>query len=54
LPIGGPGGEAIRADELADDRAVFLLHMGAVVLLPGTAAGEGDAVAATVVHQGAD
>src|SRR5262249_42688887 len=39
------------ADELADDRAVLLLHMGTVVLLPGAAAGEGDAMEATVVPQ---
>ncbi len=43
LGIGGFGGEAIIADELPDDGAVLLFDMGAVVLLPGPTAGEGDA-----------
>jgi hypothetical protein len=51
LPIGGPRGQGIIAHELADDGAVLLLDMGTVVLLPGAAAGEGDAVAATVIQQ---
>ena len=34
LGIGGLGGEAIIADELADDGAVLLFNMGAVVLEP--------------------
>ena len=33
LPIGGPGGEAIIPDELADDGAVLLLDERLVVLL---------------------
>src|SRR5712692_1195211 len=49
LGIGGLGGEAIIADELADDGAVLLFDMGAVVLLPGAAAGEGDAALPAVV-----
>ena len=44
LGIGGLGGEAIIADEVPDDSAVLLLDMGAVVLLPGAAAREGDAL----------
>src|SRR5207244_10244607 len=51
LGIGGLGGEAIIADELADDGAVLLFDMGAVVLLPGAAASEGDAALAAVVVQ---
>src|SRR2546428_3540278 len=51
LGIGGVGGEAIIADELADDGAVLLFDMGAVVLLPGATAGEGDATLPTVVVQ---
>jgi hypothetical protein len=35
LRIGSFGSEAIIADELADDGAVLLLDVGAVVLLPG-------------------
>src|SRR5713101_7460664 len=49
LGIGGFGGEAIIADERADDGAVLLFDMGAVVLLPGATAGEGDAALAAVV-----
>jgi hypothetical protein len=49
LAIGGMGDEAIIADELADDGAVLLLDVGAVVLLPGATAGKGDAVAAAPV-----
>jgi hypothetical protein len=49
--IGGPGGEAIIADELADDRTVLLLAMGTVVLLPRAATGEGHPVAAAVIPQ---
>ena len=52
LGIGALGGEAIIADEMADDGPVLLLHMRAVVLLPGAAAGEGDALADTVSIQG--
>jgi hypothetical protein len=44
LRIGGAS-IAIIADQGADDRAVLLLDMGAVVLLIGAAAGEGDALA---------
>src|SRR5712691_7410628 len=51
LGIGGLGGEAIIADELADDGAVLLFDMGAVVLLPGATAGEGDAALPAVVVQ---
>src|SRR6266851_6552141 len=51
LGIGGFGGEAIIADELADDGAVLLFDMGAVVLLPGATAGEGDAALAAVIVQ---
>src|SRR5713101_5188396 len=51
LGIGGVGGEAIIADELADDGAVLLFDMGAIVLLPGPTAGEGDAALAAVVVQ---
>ena len=51
LRIGGLGGEAIIADELAHDGAVLLLDVGAVVLLPGAAAGEGDAVTATPIEE---
>src|SRR5438552_1505896 len=47
LSIGSLGSEAIIADELADDGAVFLLHVRAVVLLPGAAAGERDPLALT-------
>ncbi len=43
------GGEAIIADELADDGAVLLFDMGAV--LPGPTAGEGDAALPAVVVQ---
>ncbi|MGH7265730.1 MAG: hypothetical protein ACREMB_12895, partial [Candidatus Rokuibacteriota bacterium] len=42
LGIGGLGGEAIIADHGPDDRPVLLLDVGAVVLLIGAAAGEGD------------
>jgi hypothetical protein len=48
LGIGGPGREAIIADELADDGPVLLLDMGTVVLLPGAAAREGDPMEATI------
>ena len=41
LSRGGFGGEAIIADELADDGAVLLFDMGAVVLLPRATPGEG-------------
>src|SRR6266851_5238532 len=51
LGIGGVGGEAIIADELADDGAVLLFDMGAIVLLPGPTAGEGDAALSAVVVQ---
>src|SRR5262245_11397576 len=44
LGIGASGREAIVADELADDGAVLLLDVSAVVFLPGAAAGEGDAM----------
>src|SRR5215510_14082316 len=44
LRVGGVRGEAIVADELADDGAVLLLDVSAVVFLPGAAAGEGDAM----------
>src|ERR1700730_2928775 len=47
LRIGGPGGEAIIADELPDHRAVLLLDVGVVVLFPGAAVGEGDPLALT-------
>ena len=50
LPIGGPGGEAIIADELADDGAVLLLDMSAVVLA-GPAAREGNAMARAIGQQ---
>ena len=43
------GDEAIIADELADDGAVLLLDVGAVVLLPGATAGKGDAVASAPI-----
>src|SRR5712692_9762961 len=49
LGIGGFGGEAIIVDERADDGAVLLFDMGAVVLLPGATAGEGDAALPAVV-----
>jgi hypothetical protein len=49
LGIGGPGGEAIIADEPADDDAVLLLDMSPVVLLVGAAAREGDPLALTPV-----
>jgi len=52
LGIGALGGEAIIADEMADDGPVLLLHMRAVILLPGAAAGEGNALADTVPIQG--
>jgi hypothetical protein len=52
LGIGGLGGEAIIADELAPDGPVLLLDVGAVVLLPGAAAGEGDP--ALPLGEGAD
>jgi hypothetical protein len=42
------GGEAIIADELADDGSVLLLDVGTVVLLPGAAARKSDALAPTV------
>jgi hypothetical protein len=47
LSKGGPGNEVIIADEVADDGAVLLRHVGIVVLLPGPAAGEGDVMAPT-------
>src|ERR1044071_1655604 len=49
LGMGGFGGEAIIADELADDGAVLLFDMGAVVLLPRATPGEGDAALSAVV-----
>src|SRR5713226_7523947 len=49
LGIGGLGGEAIIADELAHDGPVLLLDVGAVVLFPGAAAGEGDPALPAVV-----
>jgi len=51
LGIGGGGGEAIIADEVPDHGPVLLLDMGAVVFLPGTTAGKGDAALMTVVVQ---
>jgi len=51
LGIGGGGGEAIIADEVPDHGTVLLLDMGAVVFLPGTTAGKGDAALMTVVVQ---
>jgi hypothetical protein len=45
LGIGGVGGEAIIADELAHDgplSSARRLDVGAVVPFPGAAAGEGD------------
>jgi hypothetical protein len=51
LSIGRFGGEAIIADELADDGAVLLLDVGTVVLLPSAAAHKGDALAPTVVEE---
>src|ERR1700719_4019586 len=44
----GFGGEAIIADEAADEGAGLLFDMGIVVLLPRAAAGEGDGVLLTV------
>src|SRR6266566_1984675 len=49
LGIGGLGGEAIIADELTHDGPVLLLDVGAVILLPGAAAGEGDPALPAVV-----
>src|SRR5437899_250115 len=49
LRIGSLGGEAIIAHELPDDGAVLLLDVGAVVLFPSAAAGEGHPVAATPI-----
>ena len=49
LSIGRAGREAIIADELPDDGAVLLLDVGAVILLPGAAAGEGDPALPAVV-----
>lgn len=51
LGIGRLGGEAIIADEVPHDRAVLLLDVGAVVLLPGATAGEGDPARVAVVVQ---
>src|SRR5437660_1150185 len=51
LRIGGPRGVAIVADERADDRAVLLFDVSAVVLAVGPAAGEHDALAPAVVVQ---
>jgi hypothetical protein len=48
LRIGRFGGEAIIADELADDGSVLLLDVGTVVLLLGAAARKSDALAPTV------
>ncbi len=45
LRIGGVGGEAIIADEVAHDGAIFLLDVGTVILLPGATTGEGDPLA---------
>src|SRR5438128_168585 len=45
LRIGGPGGEAIIADEVAHHGPVLLLDVRTVVFLPGPAAGEGNALA---------
>jgi hypothetical protein len=47
LGIGSLGSVASITDERADDGAVLLLDMGAVVLLIGAAAGEGHALALT-------
>src|ERR1700741_4983773 len=46
--MGGLGGEAIIADEVTHDGAVFLLDVSAVIFLPGATAGEGDGVALTI------
>src|SRR5437867_3279982 len=52
LGIGGFGGEAIIADEVTDNGAVLLLHVGAVIFRPRAAAGEDDALAGAVPIQG--
>src|SRR5262245_55807934 len=48
LGIGPPRGDAIIADEMANDGAVLLLDVGAVILLPGAAPSEREAFARAV------
>jgi hypothetical protein len=52
LDVGGLGCVAVVSDEAADDGAVFLLDVGIVVLLVGSATGEGNRFTSTEFQQG--